>query len=76
VHKTAYVHHVSMHGTTSFAAGGVAQDYENYLNSREAINALMAANVSLTAARYSCRQALVRVKTSTACYFLSEQLGG
>ena len=36
----------------------VAQDYENYLNNREAINALIAANVSRAASRYSCRQAL------------------
>jgi hypothetical protein len=38
---------------------GVAKDYENYLNNREAINALMAANVTMAASsRNSCRQAL------------------
>ena len=37
---------------------GVAQDYENYLNNREAINALIAANVSAVGSRNSCRQAL------------------
>ncbi|MEA2838219.1 MAG: hypothetical protein QOD89_2769 [Bradyrhizobium sp.] len=36
----------------------VAQDYENYLNNREAINALMAANVSMAGSRNSCRPML------------------
>jgi hypothetical protein len=35
----------------------VAQDYQNYLNNREAINALMAANVSMAGSRNSCRKA-------------------
>ena len=35
----------------------VAQDYENYLNNREAINALIAANVSMAGSRCSCRRA-------------------
>ena len=42
---------VSMSGDLS-----VAQDYENYLNNREAINALMAANVNMAGSRDSCRQ--------------------
>ena len=37
---------------------GVAQDYENYLNNREAINALMAANTSMAGSRDSCRKAM------------------
>ena len=36
----------------------VAQDYENYLNNREAINAVMAANVSMASSRNSCSRAL------------------
>jgi hypothetical protein len=36
----------------------VAQDYENYLNNREAINAVIAANVSMAASRDSCTRAL------------------
>ncbi len=36
----------------------VAQDYENYLNNKEAINALIAANASMVVSRVSCRQAL------------------
>jgi hypothetical protein len=36
----------------------VAQDYENYLNNREAINALMAANASMADSRNSCGYAL------------------
>ncbi len=35
-----------------------AQDYEQYLKNREAINALIAANVSMAGSRDSCRQAL------------------
>ena len=45
----------------------VAQDYGNYLNNREAINALIAANVSMALAIVadgSCSR-----KTSIACYF-------
>jgi hypothetical protein len=34
-----------------------AQDYENHLNNREAINALMAENVSMAASRKSCGRA-------------------
>ncbi len=33
----------------------VAQDYENYLNNKEVINALIAANASMTGAPNSCR---------------------
>ena len=35
-----------------------AQDYENDLDNREAMNALIAANVSIAGSRDSCRQAL------------------
>ena len=35
-----------------------AQDYEQYLNDRETINTLIAANVSMAGSRDSCRQAL------------------
>jgi hypothetical protein len=36
----------------------IAQDYETYLNNREAINALIAANVSMTGSRYGCGRPL------------------
>ena len=36
----------------------VAQDDENYLNNRGAIDALLAANVSMAGSRHGCRHAL------------------
>ncbi|WP_375415521.1 hypothetical protein [uncultured Bradyrhizobium sp.] len=53
-------HQNSAYADSSVLAGDlqVAEDYTRYLNNREAINAVMAANVSMAGSRNSCRTVL------------------